>query len=65
MRYLIVIQDHGDPTKIRRRDLSGTAELNAGDELFLDEVLMRVWAVIDAPTKAGHDAIVLCGRTQP
>ena len=29
-------------------------------ELSLDEARMRIWAVIDAPTKAGHDAIVLC-----
>lgn len=59
MRYLVVI--HGESAKVRRRDLSVSHALHRGDAVVLDEQVLRVWAVIDAPTKLGHDAIVLCG----
>jgi hypothetical protein len=60
MRYLIALTPPaGVPFDITYRDLNSTRELRDGDALFLDELYIRVQAVLD-PTDAEHDALVIC-----
>ena len=47
---------------MRYRDLETARELAEGDEIFLDEHLMRVDTIIDGPQERGFDATVICLR---
>ena len=45
---------------IRYRELRSARELRDGDQVFLDELLMRVRAVL-SPNDNQHDGLLICG----
>jgi hypothetical protein len=59
VRYLVVIPADGPPLEIRYRDLSSVREFRDGDRVLLDELAVRVRAVL-APTDDEHDAVLVC-----
>jgi hypothetical protein len=59
VQYLVLITDDGPPLEIRYRELQSPRELRDGDRVLLDELVMRVRAVLE-PTDDGHDAVLIC-----
>ena len=62
MRYLVIIPPHAPGTQARHRPLESGRPLVEGDDIVLDETLMRVVTIVDSPTPDGHDATVICTR---
>lgn len=62
VRYLVLIaSERGQPLDdIRYRELRSARELRDGDQVFLDELLMRVRAVL-SPNDNQHDGLLICG----
>jgi hypothetical protein len=65
MRYLVVIPPHRVAKRPHHRQLESERRLAEGDEIVLDELVMRVASVIEGRTPDGHDATVICAPAQP
>ena len=62
MRYLVIIPSDTPQSRARHRPLESERRLVEGDDIVLDDALMLVLTIVDAPTPDGHDATVICTR---
>jgi hypothetical protein len=60
MRYLVVIPPHTGSQTPTHRELETIRELAEGDQVILDEHIMRIDTIIDGPRERGFDATLIC-----
>jgi hypothetical protein len=60
VRYLVVIPGIRQRDEARFRNLDTDDELTIGDELIVDDMLVRVRAAVDVPADDSHDATLVC-----
>jgi len=64
VEYLVLIPSDGQPLEIRYRELTSPRELRDGDQVILDDLRLRVRAVLD-PSDADHDGTLVCRPEEP
>lgn len=62
MRYLVVLPPDRASAAARFHDLE-CDEVTIGDDVLVDELLVRVQSVVDVPADDGYDATLVC--TEP
>ena len=60
MRYLVVIPGTRTTDGAAFHDLDSEVALEAGDELVVSDLLVRVRAAIDVPADDGYDGTLVC-----
>ena len=59
MRYLVVLPPDRASKAARFHDLEAD-RVTVGDELLVDELVVRVQSVVHVPPDDGHDATLVC-----
>jgi hypothetical protein len=60
VRYLVVIPGNRNTGEAAFHDLDSEFVLEAGDELVVSDLLVRVRAAIDVPADDGYDGTLVC-----
>ena len=60
VRYLVVIPGSRTSDEAAFHDLDSEFALEAGDELVVSDLLVRVRAAIDVPAADGYDGTLVC-----
>ena len=60
MRYLVVIPGNRTTDEAAFHDVDSEFALEAGDELVVSDLLVRVRTAIDVPADDGYDGTLVC-----
>jgi hypothetical protein len=60
MRYLVVVPPGRSQQEASFHEIDSERELVVGDELLVDELMLRIQAAIDVPADDGYDATLVC-----
>ena len=60
MRYLVVVPPGRARAQASFHEIDSERELAVGDELLVDELMLRIRAAIDVPADDGYDATLVC-----